>query len=198
MQLLADPSKIPMSTESYEWLGHGFYFWENNYDRAYEWALDKQHRGKIKYPTVIGAVLDLMYCCDLLDKHFIDTVAAYFRSLQQDYALIGREVPANKDLDSDPHQDKLLRFRDCAAIQYMHNSLKKDYQNEVKDKSYSMIKLFESVRGVFPEGGAAFDGAGFKAKSHIQICIRNPNCIKGFFEPRKEIDFIARELATHS
>jgi hypothetical protein len=27
------------------------------------------------------------------------------------------------------------------------------------------------------------------AKSHIQICIRNLNCIKGFFLPRQEIDF---------
>jgi len=131
----------------------------------------------------------------LLDGHFIDTVAIYFRSLQQDYALIGKEVPVNKDIDSDPHQDKLLRFRDCAAIQYMHQSLKKDYRQDITTKGYSTIKLFDSVRGVFPEGGAAFDGAGFKAKSHIQICIRNANCIKGFFQHREEIDFIAHELA---
>jgi len=31
--------------------------------------------------------------------------------------------------------------------------------------------------------------AGLFAKSHIQICVRNPNCIKGFFMPRREMDF---------
>lgn len=27
--------------------------------------------------------------------------------------------------------------------------------------------------------------AGFTEKNHIQICIRNPNCIKSFFLPRE-------------
>jgi hypothetical protein len=39
-------------------------------------------------------------------------------------------------------------------------------------------------------GGPVCDGAGILEKSHIQICIRNLNCIKGVFLPRKEIDFI--------
>jgi len=43
--------------------------------------------------------------------------------------------------------------------------------------------MFDSIRGVFTEGGPAFDGAGLFAKSHIQICIRKPNCIQGFFMP---------------
>ena len=34
-----------------------------------------------------------------------------------------------------------------------------------------------------------YDGAGFLDKTHIQICIRNPNCIKGYFIPRKETDW---------
>jgi hypothetical protein len=41
----------------------------------------------------------------------------------------------------------------------------------------------------FTEGGPAFDGSGLSAKSHVQICIRNPNCIKGFFLPRRESTF---------
>ena len=27
-------------------------------------------------------------------------------------------------------------------------------------------------------------GAGFKERNHIQISVRNPNCIKGYFLPR--------------
>ena len=42
-------------------------------------------------------------------------------------------------------------------------------------------KAFDSARGVFVEGEALYPNAGFNEKNHIQICIRNPNCIKGFF-----------------
>ena len=31
--------------------------------------------------------------------------------------------------------------------------------------------------------GIYFCNAGFKEKNHIQICVRNPNCIKGFLNP---------------
>jgi hypothetical protein len=45
-------------------------------------------------------------------------------------------------------------------------------------------KKFDSVRGVFWEGKELYPGAGFMERNHIQICLRNPNCIKGFFIPR--------------
>jgi len=60
---------------------------------------------------------------------------------------------------------------------------------DVEDNGFSSHKIFDSTRGVFTEGGPIFPGAGILEKSHIQICIRNPNCIKGFFLPRKEIAF---------
>jgi hypothetical protein len=40
------------------------------------------------------------------------------------------------------------------------------------------------------EGGPAFEGAGIYEKSYVQICIRNPDCIKGFFNLRKGSDCI--------
>ena len=36
----------------------------------------------------------------------------------------------------------------------------------------------------FQEGKDAFEGSGIKEKSHIQICVRNTDCIKGYFLPR--------------
>ncbi len=191
--LLQNSSRIPMSTESYEWLGHGFYFWENNYDRAFEWAKEKKAQNIIDEPAVIGAVIDLMYCCDLLDSHFIKMVAKHFDSFRNSYELLGMQIPKNRNIPSDPHEDELLRYRDCAIIQYMHQAIRKTYIADITEKGYSAGKFFDSVRGVFTEGDEAFEGAGFSAKSHIQICIRNPNCIKGFFTKREEIDFILQE-----
>jgi hypothetical protein len=37
---------------------------------------------------------------------------------------------------------------------------------------------------VFFEGTDLYDNAGFKSNNHIQIAVRNPNCIKGYFFPR--------------
>jgi hypothetical protein len=39
----------------------------------------------------------------------------------------------------------------------------------------------DTVRGVFLEGDPIFDGSGFYAKTHIQICVCNPECIKAVF-----------------
>ena len=69
----------------------------------------------------------------------------------------------------------------------MHQTIKEQIKIEVKEKGFSSLKKFDSARGVFTEGGPAFKGAGIQIKSHIQICIRNPNTIKGFFLPRKEV-----------
>jgi len=54
--LLLNPDYFKISQKPFDWLGHGLYFWENNYDRALHWAIDKMNRGEIKEPAVIGAV----------------------------------------------------------------------------------------------------------------------------------------------
>jgi hypothetical protein len=44
-------------------------------------------------------------------------------------------------------------------------------------------KTYQTVRGVFQEGAPAFSGAGIKLKSHIQIAVRTPTAIIGYFQP---------------
>ena len=43
--LVLSPNKIKKSEEKFDWLGHGFYIWENNYARALQWAKDKKTAG---------------------------------------------------------------------------------------------------------------------------------------------------------
>jgi len=50
----------------------------------------------------------------------------------------------------------------------------------------SKNEQYDSVRGVFFEGEDLYPDAGFKEKNHIQICVRNRNCIKGYFLPREK------------
>ncbi|MFC3562906.1 hypothetical protein [Pedobacter jamesrossensis] len=186
-QLLLDPNKYKTSKEDYDWLGHGIYFWENNYERALEWANDKKKRGTITNPAVVGAVIQLGNCCDLTDRNSIEVVKSYYQNLKEDFADIGIPLPVNKDIKADKHKDMLLRELDCTVLEYMHSRILDGYKADLSAKGYSEFAIYDSTRGIFTEGGPAFDGSGIFDKSHIQICIRNSNCIKGFFMPRKEI-----------
>ena len=49
-------------------------------------------------------------------------------------------------------------------------------------------RLYHTVRGVFQEGEPAFRGAGIKLKSHIQIAVRDPRAIIGYFRPEPQPD----------
>ena len=193
-RLLNEPNKIVFSKKPYDWLGHGMYFWENNYDRALQWAEDKKKRGEIENPAVIGAVLQLGYCLDFLDSHFIRMITGYYEMLVSDYKTIEKELPQNKDLNQDKYKDKIFRELDCTVIEYMHLSILEQTVYDKKKIGFSELKLFDSARGVFTEGGPAYPGAGILEKSHIQICVRNSNCIKGFFLPRKEKEFTSDSL----
>src|ERR1700753_586765 len=119
--LLMNPEENKISQKPFDWLGHGLYFWENNYERALEWATNKMRHGKIKQPAVLGAVLSLGYCCDFLEKRFIDLLPYYFNLFKIATEFSGKKLPRNKDLNDDIHKDKLLRELDCATIEFMHS-----------------------------------------------------------------------------
>jgi hypothetical protein len=167
---------LKASTNDYDWLGHGMYFWENNQQRALDFAKELKKNpvpGKenIKTPSVLGAVIDIGHCLDLLDTEYLQFVKQSFNALADSYKLLDLPLPVNKALRSS--KDLLLRKLDCAVIENLHLS-----------RSKSDLRAFDSARGVFIEGKELYPNAGFNEKNHIQICIRNINCIKGFFIPR--------------
>ncbi|MEI9921586.1 MAG: hypothetical protein WDO14_22775 [Bacteroidota bacterium] len=67
----------------------------------------------------------------------------------------------------------MLRELDCYVIEKLHETHR-----------LNNITAYDSVKAVFWEGPLLYPNAGFREKNHIQICVRNPNCIKGFFIPR--------------
>lgn len=163
--------------------------WENNYDRALKWAEDKFERGKITKASVVGVIYQLDYCLDFTDSQFIDILSEYYLLLKDDLEFAGKKLPKNKDVAADIHKDLLLRELDCAVIEYLHQKIDDGIKDDEDNKGFSEIKRFDTARGIFTEGGPAFEGAGIQTKNHIQICIRNLNCIKGFFIPRDETKF---------
>jgi hypothetical protein len=69
-----------------------------------------------------------------------------------------------------------MRNLDYAVIETIHATNERD-------------NCYDAVRGMFTEGEYPYPNAGFREKNHIQICIRNPNCIKRYFLPRDLVRF---------
>lgn len=154
------------STHDYDWLGNGMYFWEQNLGRAWLWA--KEHN---ENPAVIGAVIDLGYCLNLLDNRSVQLLKRQYSILKLKSQLTSQQLKFNKNVKN--NTDLLLRYLDCAVIEDLHKEREKDNERN-----------FDTVRGLFLEGEPIYETSGFFEKTHIQICVRNPNCIKGFFIPR--------------
>ena len=166
--VLSSGKSIKDSNNSYDWLGHGQYFWENNYERALSWAKEKN----FKEPAVIGAIIGLGKCLNLTDEKHIAEAKNAYELLEEDFNKKELILPINRNINN--NYDILIRPLDCAVIQYLHTINKS-----------AQLKPYDSVRGVFIEGSEIYPTSGIKSKTHIQICVVNPNCIKGYFDPRK-------------
>lgn len=178
-KVIGGTAGLRVSENNYDWLGHGIYFWEYSPQRAMDFAMElavnPRSGSKIKIPSVIGAVIDLGHCLDLLDYENLSLLAPAYNIVVESNLRSGLPIPQNKcSKDSNDH---LIRELDCAVMEIVHK-----VNGELKG-----TQDFDSVRGVFFEGNELYPNSGFRGKDHIQICIRNPNCIKGYFWPR-EID----------
>jgi hypothetical protein len=185
-KVLFGKEPLHQSNNDYDWLGDGMYFWQNNYDRAWNFAANPPPDSKIKKPAVLGAVFSLGNCLDLTDKKWIDLTKYSYDNLKKSTEKEGNQLPNNINPPNNKSSgDKIIRRLDCAVIKNIHRVIELNNQNRYKKRA--IIPPFESVRGVFFEGDPLYQDAGFRDKTHIQICIRNPNLIKGFFLPRTEI-----------
>ena len=173
-KLLTGETSLTPSNNAYDWLGSGIYFWENDPDRALSYAQTlKSHpirnkKYEIETPAVIGAIIDLGNCLNLFEEKNLLLVQEAYNFFINFCETSNKEVPQNK-----LGPDLLLRNLDCAVINTLHKL--------IVDKTE--FPCFDSVRAPFLEGNDLYPNSGFKEKNHIQVCIRNPKCIKGYFDP---------------
>ncbi|MGL4986027.1 MAG: hypothetical protein ACRC5H_02680 [Treponemataceae bacterium] len=169
-KVIHEQKALKVSKNNFDWLGNGVYFWENSYERALEWAKSR-YKKEGKEVKVIGAVIDLGRCLNLTDYQSSAILKKGFRLLKRQCKDSGTDLPQNQDIKNST--DKVMRNLDCAVIQSIHT------YNKQKNRP-----LYDSVRGVFLEGKLVYQESEFVEKTHIQLCIKNPNCIKGYFNPR--------------
>jgi hypothetical protein len=144
------------SSNNYDWLGHGIYFWEFGAARALGFATLKSTN-----PAVVGAIVQLANCFDLMDVRHTDELALGYQAL----AALGRPLPKNGGAGGK------ARFLDCAVVNYTLQAAQR------------ANRPYDSVRAAFIEGRPVYPGGEIYEQSHIQICVRNPACIIGVFRP---------------
>jgi len=125
------------------------------------WATE--HFGK--RAAVLGAVIQLGACFDLLNERLTPLLARSYQELKETLVKADQPLPVNRG------KAKKLRQLDCAVINYCLNRV---VGSEVP---------FDTVRGAFLEGEPVFPGTTISAETHIQIAVRNVDCILGVFRP---------------
>jgi hypothetical protein len=167
---LLQNARFRPSENSYDWLGSGIYFWEANPDRALDWAMQRSTCKSVSHgietvPFVVGTVIDLGFCLDLISANGSQSVEKAYTGLQAFFAGSNNEIPANTG-----GEDLLHRKLDCMVLNFLHEARLESNQQP-----------FDTVRAVFTEGEPLYPTAGFRRKTHIQICVRNSENIKGVF-----------------
>ena len=157
-ELLLHGEPFHPSTNDWDWLGHGAYFWEFGHQRAHDWAM-QWPRLQGRPFAVVGAIIQLGHCLDLLDTEHTQRLA-HFAS---------RHVSRHRPL---PENVGPKRSRDCFLI------------NRFCDRMAREGAPYDTVRGLFQEGPPIVEGSALLTHNHIQLAVRNPAAIVGLFRPR--------------
>jgi hypothetical protein len=159
------------SDNDYDWLGSGIYFWESSPKRGLEFAEVKMKRKDgpaIQTPFVIGAVIDLGLCLDLMTAEGTAVVKLAYEDLISKASRAGFSLPVNQGG---------LNKLDCAVINWLHENRKANGDEPI-----------DAVRGLFPEGKELYPGSAFMTQTHVQIAVTNTACIKGVFHvPERQL-----------
>lgn len=169
LNILNGEDGLKPSLNPWDWLGQGIYFWEQNPGRALDYAIEcaqeKQFfKGKIKTPFVIGAVINLGNCLNLLESQASIILQEAHSVLEKTNSLAGSPMPINKGPN---------RALDCAVIQTLHQS-NKDSESGIK---------YDTIRSSFDEGSKVYPGSTFTDRLHIEVCVINPEMILGYYLP---------------
>lgn len=169
LALLHGEINLTPSSNKWDWLGSGIYFWEQNPGRALEYAIECAEKkqffaGDIKNPFVIGAIINTGNCLNLLEAESAPILQKAFDGLVQTSEKAEVKVPENKDAN---------RALDCAVIQYLHRS---NIENR--------LLPYDTIRSSFDEGEKVYKGSTFTKRLHIELCVLNPSMILGYYLPR--------------
>jgi hypothetical protein len=169
LKVLNGKDTLLPSTNPWDWLGEGVYFWEQNPGRALEYATEnaqqkQKNKVRIEEPFVLGAIIELGNCLNLAESASLSILREAYDSLKYIKELSKEQMLQNKGDN---------RALDCEVFKYLHHA------NKIQGK-----RPYDSIRCPFSEGHSVYPGTDITTRLHVQICVINPDCIKGYFLPR--------------
>jgi hypothetical protein len=171
--LRGDQPHLKPSDNPWDWLGKGIYFWEADPVRGYEWA-SARCKAEGDAPFVIGAVIHLGNCLNLMDRSSLETLKKAYTSFIKFHSLSFPEeaLPVNQSTAKGPSH-----ALDCQVINHLH-----DIMAEIVNARGSPVTTFNSVRGLYQEDEPVFSGSMIRERTHIQINVLTPQAsIQGYF-----------------
>ena len=153
------------SNRDNEWFGDGVYFWEYAPKQALRWA--KAVR-KFDRPAVVGALIRLGNCLDLLDPVNVKTLKEFKSLLMERFQAAGVEVPQNH------RRHKKL---DCAVFNLLY--AESDAAGTPIDSARAVYVPADSRKRIW-EGSWIHDDA------HVQVCVRNPRNVLAVWHVRHD------------
>lgn len=162
---LVDGGAITPSDNSYDWLGKGFYFWEYAPKQAWWWT--REHKME-RTPAVIGAMIRLGNCLDLLDPENVKWLKTTQADIMEKWRSSNHRAPSNY------RERKPL---DCAVFNWIFAD---------SDRAPTPI---ETVRAVYVPTNKAkrvWHGSWIYEEAHIQICVRKQENILALWHVRPD------------
>lgn len=100
------------------------------------------------------------------------------------YEMIGLDARENsgKLPENVGGEDFFKRYLDCAVVEMACRMRELAGTGPLSQVAgIKPMPPYETVRGAFWEGERLYPNAGFRQKNHVQLSVRDPSCIKGFF-----------------
>lgn len=153
------------SDQDDEWFGKGIYFWEHAFKQAWSWA--KIHK-TYPVPAVIGAVIRLGNCFDLLDPGNVTILRGFYEKMVA-------EMDAN-DI-TPPLNVRTHRKLDCALFNLFYSDCEE--AGKPLDTSRAVYVPTSRLKRVCK-------GSWISEETHIQVCVRNPESILAVWHVRED------------
>jgi len=180
--LVAGATQLRPSSNPYDWLGDGIYFFEGDWRRALKFATasrdrpqDKLTREPVRNPAVVGAILRVGHWLDMSTQVGIDEFATAYRALIDS----GVVLPPNKQAHG-RDSDRILRRLDRRVFNQIH-----------ENRAAVGVAAYDAVRGPFPQGHPVAPSSSIHRDTHVQIALRNSACVLGYFVPVEAVKYRA-------
>ena len=159
---LVDGEPFAASENDDDWFGHGIYFWEYAPQQAWWWATRVKRN---KHPAVVGAIIRLGNCLDLLDPVNVGVLQRFHRKQLAQWAAAGERAPRNGN------QHKNLDF---ALFNLFYN------------RSPVPIETTHAVYVPTESAKRAWKRSWIYEEAHTQVCVRHAENILAVWRVRQD------------